>query len=135
MEKDLFPSHGADGESHRDLPPAYSSPIPHMNPVPRGEGCSCGNGDHSHHAAGNEGGTCTMGCAGYEGCGDNSWGLSEYPLAMVYAPCQVFRALYDPATALARGTLFTELDLPLGSTDGGAFTMDGCSCHAERRRI
>ena len=32
-------------------------------------------------------------CVGYEGCGPDSWGLSEYPLAMVYAPCQAFRAL------------------------------------------
>jgi hypothetical protein len=56
-------------------------------------------------------------------------------MAMVYAPCQVFRALYDPATALHRGTLFTELDLPLGGMDGGAFVTEGCSCRAERRQV
>ncbi len=59
-------------------------------------------------------------CVGHEGCGCNSWGLADYPLAMVYAPCQVFRSLYDPATALSRGTLFTELDLPLGNPSGAS---------------
>ncbi len=67
-------------------------------------------------------------CRGYEGCGADSWGVSNYPLAMVYAPCQMFRALYDPATALSRGTLFTELDLPLGETDGCGFSLLGASC-------
>ena len=38
--------------------------------------------------------------------------LSGYPLAMVYAPDQEFDALYDGEEALARGTLFRELDLP-----------------------
>ncbi len=41
------------------------------------------------------------------------------PLAMVYAPCQMWRDLYEPALALERGTLFKELDLPfLGSQRG-----------------
>lgn len=71
-------------------------------------------------------------CAGHEGCGPDSWGLSEYPLAMVYAPCQAFRALYDTDTALHRGTLFTELDLPLGGESG--FNANGCACRRERRR-
>ena len=44
--------------------------------------------------------------------GDSSWGLREYPLAMVYSPYQVFRETYTPDTALQRGTLFSELDLP-----------------------
>ncbi len=66
-------------------------------------------------------------CRGYEGCAPGSWGLCDYPLAMVYAPCQQFRALYDAPTALNRGTLFSELDLPLGSADGG-FTLTGASC-------
>lgn len=39
-------------------------------------------------------------------------GLVDYALAMVYAPIADFRALYDPQTALSRGTLFRELDLP-----------------------
>ena len=33
-------------------------------------------------------------------------------LAMVYSPTQVFRDLYEPCKALARGTLFAELDKP-----------------------
>ncbi len=42
-----------------------------------------------------------------------------FPLASVYSPTQVFRDLYDLDTALARGTLFKELDLPfLGQTVG-----------------
>ncbi len=70
-------------------------------------------------------------CRGQEGCGEGSWGLSGYPLAMVYAPCQDFRALYDPATGLSRGTLFSELDLPLGGTEGGCFSLMGASCRAD----
>ena len=34
-------------------------------------------------------------------------------LAMVYAPHQAFRLLYDEEEALMRGTLFRELDKPL----------------------
>ncbi len=79
-------------------------------------GCGCGG------LAREEVGGCSGGggpCGRSEGgCPAGSWGLSEYPLAMVYAPCQDFRGLYDPATALSRGTLFTELDLPLGGCAG-----------------
>ena len=60
------------------------------------------------------------------GCGhQGGWGLNGYPLAMVYAPGQMFRGLYDPDTALAHGTLFSELNLPLevGYAHGG-----GCGC-------
>ena len=35
-------------------------------------------------------------------------------LAMVYSPINRFRALYSPEQALSRGTLFEELDKPLG---------------------
>ena len=35
-------------------------------------------------------------------------------LAMVYSPINRFRALYSPEKALSRGTLFEELDKPLG---------------------
>ena len=42
----------------------------------------------------------------------HTWGLSDYPLGMVYAPLQQFRNLYDRETALRQGTLFRELDLP-----------------------
>ncbi len=41
------------------------------------------------------------------------WGLEGNALAMVYSPKQYWRKLYSPADALARGTLFTELDMPL----------------------
>ena len=50
-----------------------------------------------------------------------SWGLQEYPLASVYAPMQAWRNLYDHETALLRGTLFEDLDLPFvcGGMTGG----------------
>ncbi len=51
-------------------------------------------------------------CSLTESC-SLGWGLAKHPLAMVYAPCQGFIGLYDPDTALARGTIFSELDLPL----------------------
>ncbi|MGB4466263.1 MAG: spore coat associated protein CotJA [Eubacteriales bacterium] len=38
--------------------------------------------------------------------------LSEYPLAMVYAPDQIWRNVYSPDEGLSRGTLFAELDKP-----------------------
>ncbi len=140
----------------RDLPPTDRNPLesvptPRMDLAPEG-GCGCGCGDHDHdhghdhdhdcghnhdHDCGHDhshdhGNNCGhREC--YEGCGEGSWGLGEHPLAMVYAPCQDFRALYDPATALNRGTLFTELDLPLGGAEG-MFTTVGCACRAERRK-
>lgn len=47
----------------------------------------------------------------------NQWGLIGYPLASVYAPLQEFENLYDRDTALVRGTIFSELDLPfMGKT-------------------
>ena len=39
-------------------------------------------------------------------------GLSDHPLAMVYSPIQKWRNIYDNETALVRGTIFEELDLP-----------------------
>jgi hypothetical protein len=41
------------------------------------------------------------------------WGIENHPLAMVYSPCQAWRDAYPPDVALSRGTLFSELDLPL----------------------
>ena len=130
MEKQLFPLRES------DLPPAdlpAAGLNPRMDRVPEdhghGNGCGCGISDgqngHHHHSG--------CGCVGYEGCGPDSWGLCEYPLAMVYSPCQVFRGLYDPDTALHRGTLFGELDLPLGG-EGGLGTAE-CACRGERRRV
>ena len=54
-----------------------------------------------------------------------TWGLYEMPLAMVYAPLQQFRKLYDRETALKKGTIFTELDLPFR----GESVMKGGACH------
>jgi hypothetical protein len=36
-------------------------------------------------------------------------------IAMVYAPMQCWKNLFDPATGLSHGTIFQELVLPLGS--------------------
>ncbi len=50
-----------------------------------------------------------------KGCADGicgGWGIAGNPLAMVYSPCQAWRGAYTPDVALARGTLFSELDLP-----------------------
>ena len=121
MEKELFPPRGS------ELPMADRAPRMER---PEGQdaadsGCGCGHHDHD------EGERAPV-CVGFGGCGAGSWGLTEYPLAMVYAPCQSFRALYDPDTALDRGTLFTELDLPLGGE--GGFSTAGGSCRVERRR-
>ena len=65
-----------------------------------------------------------------EGCGDRSnsvWGLSGYPLAMVYAPLQNFSGLYEPEKGLCRGTIFPALDLPLLSVGnkGGGMARNG----------
>ena len=54
----------------------------------------------------------------------HTWGLENHPLAMVYAPVQVFRNLYDRDTALQKGTLFTELNLPFM----GQSVMKGGGC-------
>lgn len=40
-------------------------------------------------------------------------GLDDRQLAMAYVPYQRWRMLYEPDKALARGTLFEELDKPL----------------------
>ena len=115
MEKDLFPLR------QTDLPP---SALSRMDGMADG-GCGCTeeltNGDRRD-------------CRCHEGCGADSWGLGEYPLAMVYAPCQRFRGLYDPETALSRGTLFTELDLPLGQ-NACSLTVTACPRREERRHV
>lgn len=50
-----------------------------------------------------------------------SYGLVGYPLANVYAPVQDFEELYEIDTALVRGTIFSQLDLPFvcGGMTGG----------------
>ena len=46
------------------------------------------------------------------GCSDNADKIFAPSLAMVYAKKQTFQNLYEPEEALARGTLFADLDLP-----------------------
>ena len=60
-----------------------------------------------------------------QGCnmGRHSWGLENYPLAMVYSPLQKFCDLYDLDDALESGTLFKELDLPF---KGESVAKGGC---------
>ena len=142
MEKEFFPPFLGDS--------SMTDRSPRMDRIPEegivggdhhdhgGKGCGCGISPIQGN--GNCGGGCSHpapqacgGCVGYEGCGHDSWGLCEYPLAMVYAPCQMFRGLHDPATALSRGTLFTELDLPLGREGCGTVALS-CVCGRERRQ-
>ena len=49
---------------------------------------------------------------------------SPLALAIAAVPMQQFRQLYDPATALRRGTLFRELDLPFYGRRGGGVDDD-----------
>ncbi len=51
-----------------------------------------------------------MGCK--KPCDKHTWGLKNYPLAMVYAPLQEFEGILDKECALSRGSLFEKLDLP-----------------------
>lgn len=44
----------------------------------------------------------------------NPFARRHFPAAMVYAPVQEFGELYDPGTALEKGTIFKDLDLPFG---------------------
>ncbi len=52
-------------------------------------------------------------------CPQDSGMLDSLALAYAYVPMQKFRLLYSPEKALARGTLFEELDLPLGVYHNG----------------
>ena len=49
---------------------------------------------------------------GSENSPKTSWGLVNYPLASVYAPLQEWQELLDMDEALARGTLFAQLEKP-----------------------
>lgn len=84
-----------------------------------------GNGGH-----GNEGQSCPWAAH----CEDG-WGLGNHPLAMVYAPCQGFHSLYDLDTALVRGTLFSELDLPLEAVGGNRSSVCGGCSRASGKRF
>ena len=86
-------------------------------PIAPREGCGnkstpregCGNNSTPREGCGNNG-TSREGC-GMGGCSCNMG--TRRQLAMVYAPMQCFRMLYNHSDALMRGTLFEELDKPL----------------------
>ena len=65
--------------------------------------------------------TSTCGCGRGDDREDDTdgWGLSGYPLAMVYVPVQRFCDLYDIEDGWRRGTIFAKLDLPLGEIPRG----------------
>ena len=143
MEKELFPPIRGESPMADRSPRMDRFPTEGMTDNDHHDhgGCGCGGHIHENGIGGSENGcgfaapvppTCG-GCTGHEGCGADSWGLCEYPLAMVYAPCQTYRGLYDPATALSHGTLFTELNLPLEQTGCGRSTV-ACTCGRERRQ-
>lgn len=83
----------------------------------------CRDGDARETVAGEASNAPPAGCKEKEPA--HRWGLRGYPLAAVYAPLQEFEGLYDPATALSRGTLFEALDLPF---EGKSITKGGCGC-------
>lgn len=117
-------------EQGRDLSPAE---MPFFAGTPRlslpndmlEEGCGCEGNTAPVMPQPQQPSCCVPTC---HPCGENSWGLDGYPLAMVYAPCQTFRNLYDLETALERGTLFSELDLPIETADGPKRNGGGCGC-------
>lgn len=45
--------------------------------------------------------------------------LGSLPIAMAYTPMQQWNTTYPPSTALLRGTVFPELDLPWEGTQRG----------------
>ena len=77
------------------------------------EGCGGNNTPTPMQREGGGGNSMTTpreGCSmGECGCGS----CSRRQLAMVYAPMQCFRMLYNHSDALMKGTLFEELDKPL----------------------
>ena len=68
-------------------------------------GDNTSGGEPRYSAEGTTCSKCTEGICG-------GWGLYDHPLAMVYSPCQSWHEVYAPDVALARGTMFSELDLP-----------------------
>ncbi|MBE6575959.1 MAG: spore coat associated protein CotJA [Ruminococcaceae bacterium] len=66
--------------------------------------------------------------APHSGCHRVSGGEA---LAMVYSPCQSWCGIYDPETALRRGTLFKALDKPFEAKGWGnrcGAVRGGCGC-------
>ena len=45
-------------------------------------------------------------------------GVDQFPIAMAYVPWQRWKHTYEADIALCRGTIFPELDLPLGKIKG-----------------
>ena len=121
------------GIGERDISPEERIPLvqlPRLS-LPQDmteEGCGCESAPTPICPLSEVPSYCTPTCAP---CGEDSWGLEGHPLAMVYASCQAFRHLYDLETALERGTLFSELDLPI-ETAGGT-NGKGCGCNQNRR--
>ena len=76
--------------------------------MPRNENAASGNGNNLCGGCGNSDAQEEIGNT-YP-CGEN--GVHERSLAMVYAPIQHWRGIYDPGMALSRGTQFRELDMP-----------------------
>ena len=81
-------------------------------------GCRCASGPELREAQLNP----------HDGCHRVSSGEA---LAMVYSPCQSWCGIYDPETALRRGTLFKALDKPFEATwrsDRCGAARGGCGC-------
>ena len=122
-------------ESERDISPMERAPLAGLPVMPRLEdmtnesGCGCETPQPVCPIPSTPT-PCPQTC---HACGEDSWGLEGYPLAMVYAPCQAFRHLYDLDTALERGTLFSELDLPIETAGGVSGKGCGCSWNQQRR--
>ena len=53
--------------------------------------------------------------------------LMNFPLGMMYSPYQEWRHIYDTETALSRGTLFHELDMPW-EVPAPTIGKGGCCC-------
>jgi hypothetical protein len=73
----------------------------------QGSGCP-GNMTREGCSQSREGGNCEV---------KENLCLDFMPLAYLYVPMQKFRMLYPSDTALKNGTLFEELDLPVGVYD------------------
>ena len=71
-------------------------------------GCSQSGGCDRRGGCGSENGT-----GGMTNGQCNANDFENARLAMAYVPMQVWRMLYSPDSALMRGTMFEELDLPL----------------------
>lgn len=67
------------------------------------------NGVRCDGTTGNHANGCTSNCP---------TAIAAPSIAMVYSPRQCWRNLFDPATALSKGTLFAELELPLEAVGG-----------------